>query len=89
MYVYICRGNLNVGNNNMWRILDGDRYLNNDMIDLVSNRYIIEEKRNFLGNNLGYQGYNVVKLVCCQYCDQILLSLFGKQKNFMLINVWD
>ena len=64
----------------MWRILDGDRYLNNDMIDLVSNRYIIEEKRNFLGNNLGYREYNVAKLVCCHYYDQILLSLFGKQK---------
>ena len=65
------------------------RYLNHDIIDLVSKSYTIEEKRNFIGNNLGYQGYNVAKLVCWHYCDQILLSLFGKQKNFMLINVWD
>ena len=58
------QGNLNVGNNTMWRILDGDRYLNHDLIDLVSNSYTIEEKRNFIGNNLGYRGYNVAKLVC-------------------------
>ena len=38
---YLC-GNLNVGNNNMWRILDGDRYFNNDLIDFASNIYTIE-----------------------------------------------
>ena len=67
-------GNLKVETDNMCHILDVDRYINKDLIDLVSDRYTIEEKRNFLSNSIGYWGYNVVKLVCCHLLPNLIAS---------------
>ena len=73
----ICQyliGNLKVETDNMCHILDVDRYINKDLIDLVSDRYTIEEKRNFLSNSVGCQGYNVANLVCCHLLPNLIAS---------------
>ena len=71
---YLC-GNLNVGNNNMWRILEEDRHINKDLIDFASRRYTIEEKKKFLCNGPGCQGDNVAKLVCCHLLPNFIESI--------------
>ena len=79
---YLC-GNLDVGSDNTMRhLLDGDRHINKDLIDFVSRRYTIEEKKNFMGNNLGYRGDNVAKLVCCHLLPKFIESIDeGMEEN--------
>ena len=72
---YLC-GNLDVGSDNTMRpILDGDRYINTDLIDFASGRYTTEEKKKFLCNGQGYRGDNVVKLVCCHLLPKFIESI--------------
>ena len=69
-------GNLDVGSDNTMRlILDGDRYINTDLIDFASGRYTTEEKKKFLCNGQGYRGDNVVKLVCCHLLPKFIESI--------------
>ena len=52
---YLC-GNLNVGNNTMRRLLDGDRHINKDLIDIIIGDIQLKKRRNFCVMVQGVKG---------------------------------